>query len=270
MTTDKFSYQNLRVYEDMIRSFSLAEDMASNWGSVHAISDHFNRASEGALVCLAEACRTRHDAARNEASDYSLGSILECAACFDIAECKSLCKREDSLQVKRALCSVFRQLHALRRSWQAKAVWEMREDKLEYADSYIFNHERLDAYQLSLEVVRRIDALRLLDGLPRPGFRRIDEAATSIVLNIAEGNGRFAHLDHGRFIQIANRSNTKLAARLEMCALRGAINQEEAITLNRLFVRIDQMTAKLADAWKNHEGQRNNRRGARQGARQGN
>jgi len=38
-----------------------------------------------------------------------------------------------------------------------------------------------------------------------------------------------------------------------MCALRGAIDQEEAITLDRLFVRIDQMTVKLADAWKNDE-----------------
>jgi four helix bundle protein len=250
MVKDRFSYQDLRVYEDMIRSFSLAESIASRWDSVHAIVDHFVRASEGALVCLAEACRTRQDAARHEAAGYSLGSVLECAACFDIAGCKSLCNGEETLEVKSALCSVFRQLHALRSSWQAQGVWEMREDSLEYDDSYIFNHERLKAYQLGLEVVRQIDALRFLDRLPRADFRRIDEAATSIVLNIAEGNGRFTHLDHGRFLQMANRSNTKLAARLEMCALRGAINREQAIGLNRLLVRIDQMTARLAEAWR--------------------
>jgi four helix bundle protein len=163
MVKDRFSYQDLRVYEDMIRSFSLAESIASGWDSVHAIIDHFVRASEGALVCLAEACRTRQDAARHE--------------------------------------------------------------------------------------VRQIDVLRLLDHLPRAGFRRIDEAATSIVLNIAEGNGRFAHLDHGRVLQMANRSNTKLAARLEMCALRGAVNREQATELNRLLIRIDQMTARLAEIW---------------------
>ena len=182
----------------MIRSFSLAESIASGWDSVHAITDHFVRASD---------------------------------------------------EVKRALCSVFRQLHALRSSWQAQGVWEMREDSFEYGDNYVFNHERLKAYQLGLEVVRQIDVLRLLDHLPRAGFRRIDEAATSIVLNIAEGNGRFAHLDHGRFLQMANRSNTKLAARLEMCALRGAVNREQATELNRLLVRIDQMTARLAEIW---------------------
>jgi four helix bundle protein len=126
----------------------------------------------------------------------------------------------------------------------------MREDSLEYGYRYIFNHERLKAYQLGLEVVRQIAALRLLDHLPRAGFRRLDEAATSIVLNIAEGNGRFAHLDHSRFLQMANQSNTKLAARFEMCALRGAIDPEGAGKLNRLLVRIDQMTARLAEVWR--------------------
>ena len=42
---------------------------------------------------------------------------------------------------------------------------------------------------------------------------------------------------------------SKLAARLEICALRGGIRKDEAAELNRLLVRIDQMTAKLADVW---------------------
>jgi len=218
MAEDRFSYQRLRVYDDMIRSISLAEDVACNWDRVHAIADHFGRASEGALVCLAEACRTRQAAARNEAVGYSLGSVLECAGCFDIASCKSLCSQEESNHVKQSL-----------------------------------NHERLDAYQLSLQVIRSIASFRFLDRLPRSDFRRIDEAATSIVLNIAEGNGRFAHLDHGRFLDIANRSNTRLAARLEICAIRSGIDQDEATELTRLLVRIDQMTAKLAGVWRNQE-----------------
>lgn len=47
MTKGKFSYQNLHVYEDMIRSISSAENLVSSWNSIHAITDHFNRASEG-------------------------------------------------------------------------------------------------------------------------------------------------------------------------------------------------------------------------------
>ena len=118
MTKDKFSYQNLRVYEDMIRSFSLAEDAASNWGSIHAIADHFDRASEGALVCLAEACRTRQDAARNESVGYSMGSILECAACFDIAECKSLCNHEEAITLNRLLVRIDQLRAKLADAWK--------------------------------------------------------------------------------------------------------------------------------------------------------
>lgn len=253
MGEDKFSYQNLRVYEDMIRAISLSEELASGWDRVHAIADHFCRASEGALVCLAEACRARQAASKAEAIGYSMGSVLECAGCFDIAACKLLCRQDESSQVKQRLCSVYRQLLALRRSWQAREAFEAREDSPEYGESHVFNHESLEAYQLALQVIRGMVSFRLLDRLPRTDFRRLDEAATSIVLNIAEGNGRFGHLDHSRFCEIANCSNTKLAARFEICALRKVIEPDEASEFYRLLLRIDRMTAKLADVWKNQE-----------------
>jgi four helix bundle protein len=254
MAKDRFSYQDLRVYEDMIQSTSLAEEVASGWDPVHAVADHFCRASEGALVCLAEACRTRHIDGRNEAVGHALGSILECAACFDIATCKSLCSQEESTAVKRRFSAVFRQLFALRSSWQESRCFKLREDSPEYVVTHVFNHERLKVYQLALQVNRRLASWRLLERLTRSEFRRIDEPATSIALNIAEGNGRFAHLDHGRFLEIANRSNTKLAARLEICALRGAIDGHQANGLIGLMVEIDRMTAKLAQVWRNQEG----------------
>ncbi len=251
MPIDRFSYQDLRVYQDLLRSISLAQEIAARWDSVHAIVDHFDRASEGALVCLAEACRTRQAASRSESIDYSLGSTLECAACFDIAQCKSLCSHDDADRIKREFRSVFRQLHALRRSWQASETGNVREEGAEYGETHVFNHERLEAYQLALQVIRSLSSLRLLDRLSRPAFRRIDEAATSMVLNIAEGNGRFFHLDHGRFIEIANCSNTKLAARLELSAVRGGVEQKEAEEIIRLLVRVDQTTARLAEYWRN-------------------
>ncbi len=252
MTKAKFSYQNLRVYEDMIRTISLAEEIVSGWDSVHAISDHFSRASEGSLVCLAEACRTRQTSDRIEAGGYSMGSILECAGCFDIAVCKSLCSQDNSNEVKQAFASVFRQLHALRRSWQ---VNEVRENSPSYGKVHFFNHEKLQAYELALQVNRDIASWHILDRLPRSEFRKVDEAATSIVLNIAEGNGRFPHLDHSRFLEIANRATTKLAARLEICAIRGSITPSEAAEIIGLLVQIDKMTSRLAAVWRDRGSQ---------------
>ena len=85
---------------------------------------------------------------------------------------------------------------------------------------------------------------------PIPFLSLIDEAATSIVLNIAEGNGRFAHLDPSRFLDIANQATTKAAARLEISAIRGGVRLDEVDKIVRLLVEIDKMTAKLASVWK--------------------
>lgn len=217
---------------------------------MHAIVDHFRRASEGALVCLAEACRARKTVSRIESAGHSMGSVLECAACFDIAMCKSLVSEKRCNEVKQQLGLVFRQLYALTRSWKEM---EVKEDSSDYGMNPIFNHEKLKVYGLGLQVNRCIASLEFFRRLPRSGFRPIDEAATSIVLNIAEGNGRFSHLDHSRFLEIANSANTKLAARLEICAIRGTIEKDEADEIIGLLVKIDGMTAKLADAWRSHQ-----------------
>ena len=250
---ERFSYQNLRVYEDMIQAISLGEEIASGWDSVHAITDHFARASEGALLCFAESRRKRQTPARTEALGHGLGSILECAACFDISTCKSRVSQEKCNEVKTMLSSVFRQLYALRRSWQCEGALQLRERAVEYGESAVFHHEGLKTYQLALQVNRDIASWRFVERLPRSDFRRIDEAATSIVLNIAEGNGRFAHLDHSRFLDIANQATTKAAARLEISAIRGRISSDEADKLVRLLVQIDNMTAKLASVWKERQ-----------------
>ena len=46
--------------------------------------------------------------------------------------------------------------------------------------------------------------------------REVDKAATSVVLNVAEGNGRYSELDHKRFLEIAASSAVKAAAYLDL------------------------------------------------------
>ena len=77
-----------------------------------------------------------------------------------------------------------------------------------------------------------------------------EEIASDLLLNIAEGNGRFAYHDHSRFLEIANRATTKLAARLEVGALRKTIEEGAADEIIGLLVSIDRMTAKLAQVWR--------------------
>jgi len=56
--------------------------------------------------------------------------------------------------------------------------------------------------------------------------REVDKSATSLVLNVAEGNGRYSELDHKRFLEIAAASAVKAAAYLDLYqqkVLRGRV-----------------------------------------------
>ena len=63
------------------------------------------------------------------------------------------------------------------------------------------------------------------------------EAATSIVMNTAEGNGWFAQLDHSHFLEIANKATAEVAARLEISAIRGGVSLDKADKLVSVWKR---------------------------------
>ena len=83
----------------------------------------------------------------------------------------------------------------------------------------VFDHEKLDVYQTSLEFVKLIAAL--LDTFS-PSNRHIHDqlsrAALSIPLNIAEGNGKRSSLERRRFFEIARGSAMECAACLDILA----------------------------------------------------
>ena len=60
----------------------------------------------------------------------------------------------------------------------------------------MFDHEKLDAYQRAVEFLDLVD--RILETTPKGRAHlkdQLDRAATSIVLNIAEGAGEFSPRD---------------------------------------------------------------------------
>jgi four helix bundle protein len=79
-----------------------------------------------------------------------------------------------------------------------------------------FLHESLVVYQRSLQVHAALDGLWGLEHKRGRYARRIDELSTSLTINIAEGNGRFSKLDHGKFVSTAEDAGTKLAAYLDL------------------------------------------------------
>src|SRR2546426_4330968 len=126
--------------------------------------------------------------------------------------CRALCRRTLSKMARnRTVRQSVRQRLATK--WAEQMVLGqdiMGEEPLAYSPNSLkdpaeplFHHEGLEVYRAALGFmewfVSRQEARELSNRL----FRQIDEAGASVVLNIAEGNGRVSELDHHRFLQIA-------------------------------------------------------------------
>lgn len=107
-----------------------------------------------------------------------------------------------------------------------------------------FDHEKLDVYQVAIEFVAH--ANDFVEQLPRGrGYLadQLQRAALSIVLNIAEGAGKFSPADKAVFYTRARASATECAAVLDVCQklkLAQSIEDDKAI-----LDRVSQMLTKL-------------------------
>ena len=90
-----------------------------------------------------------------------------------------------------------------------------------------FSHEKLIVYNRSLEFVEYVENLlsRFKDKLNV--YDQIDRSSTSILLNIAEGTGKFTSKDKNRYYDIARGSAVESAACLDALLRRNRITIEE-------------------------------------------
>ena len=222
-----FCLEKLKVFDRALTSVANLAQLSANGDKRHAVVDQLMRASESVVLNLAEGVRLRGSPQRQHVLDYSIGSALECAACLDIARLKQLVSPSNALQEKRVLCEAVKMLYGLRRSWASD---QLQEGSAEYEveESWLFAHERLEAYQESLHVMEWFDALPGGAELSSRWFRQIDKASTSVVLNIAEGNGRRIEADHRNFLELAESSVLKVCTYIQLCERSGVIKVESA------------------------------------------
>jgi four helix bundle protein len=244
----QFSHEDLLVYKKALEYFGHNERLLTTLGNQHAFADHLSRASESILFNLVEAARIRQGKKKILTLDYAVGSTFECAACLDIAVLKGLLEQTLAVDRKNQLLEICKMLIGLRKSWRTPHV---AEDEATYStknegasSGRVFHHEHLDMYIVGLDFYRWF--LRTEPGrrLASAFEKSVDIQATRVVLNIAEGNGRYSELSRESFLDTANAATAKLAASLDMGMRRGLWNTREVEDGKSLLVRIGQMTAK--------------------------
>ncbi|MBW7895965.1 MAG: four helix bundle protein [Opitutaceae bacterium] len=108
-----------------------------------------------------------------------------------------------------------------------------------------FNHERLKVYQEALRFVTWVGPI--IEDLPAKLAARdqLDRASTSIVLNLAEGNGKRSYPDRCRYFDIARGSVVECAACLDVLGRRGKLNAETVAAGKAILLEVVAMTAGL-------------------------
>ena len=117
-----------------------------------------------------------------------------------------------------------------------------------------FDHEKLRAYQEALRFVAWVDPV--IEKLQAKVAARdqLDRASTSIVLNLAEGNGKRSHPDRCRYFDIARGSVVECAACLDVLAVKQRISIDEAGSGKAILIGIVSMVAGLIARFSPHGG----------------
>ena len=214
------THHKLKVYQQALAQAASADALSALWGRRHAIVEHYRRAAESIVLNIAEGARLLSGADKARTLDYAIGSALECAGCLDIASIKGRLSTERSAIEKRRFLEITRMLIGLRKAWlenvmrEEPSPYQVRNTRAEL--EVLFHHESLDMYQVGLEFMRWFVCLPGVGDLSERLCREVDRSATSVVLNVAEGNGRYSQLDHRRFLDIAAASAVKTAAYVEL------------------------------------------------------
>jgi four helix bundle protein len=94
-------------------------------------------------------------------------------------------------------------------------------------EEYWFNHEKLEVYQEAVGFIAWLTAI--LEGAVRLGDVKdqLDRASTSIPLNLAEGNGKYAPKDRCRYFDIAQGSALECAAALDVLVAKRKLTLDQ-------------------------------------------
>lgn len=250
--TEPMGHEKLHTYQKALRVVARNTDILSRIPSGAAVLDQFERATESMVTNIAIGNSTWFTGERLKYFDYAMGSILESAACLDICRVRDFISLEEACAEKDLLEEVVRMLHGLRKSPPST----MRESRAEYdanpspsMNRVRFAHESLDVYRAALDLVRWMHEETQSPSTSRRLSRKLDIHITAAVLNVAEGNGQYADLDHRRFLGIALASTLKAGAVTDLLQAREHLDSAAVEPGKRLMRRVVSMLTRMQSGY---------------------
>jgi four helix bundle protein len=220
--TVQFDHEKLDAYQAALEMVAWVEAQLRDMESTVAARDHLRRASESIVRNIVRANSKHTPADRARSFDVSYGSGLECAACLDVLCAWEAMEVPHAVQGKALLDRIVAMLIGLR-SVKERQVCESRSEYTvgsEANEECFFAHEQLRVYQSALRFVHWSAQLIGSETLGLSRGRDLDRHSTGVVLNIAEGNGKFSSADRKRFLHIAISSGLQAASSLDIMAAR--------------------------------------------------
>lgn len=244
--TAPFGHEKLMVYQMGMHFAGLRGVLLEPLARRVAACDHLVRGSESILVNIAHASNTWSPNERIVYLGHANGSALECAACLDVLVAKSLLMPEEVHSGKCLLSEIVSILVTMRKI----ATNRVREERVRYhtKKGNLFDHEDLDVYQVALKLIAWIDPALTKFSCSADLCSKLDKSTTSIVLNIAEGNGRFTGADQSKFYQTAYKATIHSSALLDLAGSNGH-EKVAFVTEGRVLLRrVAAMLAALSRA----------------------
>ena len=238
-------HEKLIVYEKSLQFVSVSDALLGRISKEVAACDHLGRASESIPLNIAHASTAWAPPERITYLGHANGSALECAACLDVLVVKQLLPGSDVLAGKGLLREIVNMLIAMEKSTSNRV---REEDDAAYLtrDGGFFSHERLDVYQVSLVFTGWVETVSRAFSCSADLLAKLDKSSTAVVLNIAEGNGRFSGSDHARFLGIAHKAVVQSASLLDLATARNAVARERAQEGQDMLRRVAAMLTSLA------------------------
>ena len=212
-------HEKLIVYQRSIDFVAWSEELVEGITRKASAKEQLRRASASIPQNIAESNAKRTAREQRRFVDIANGSALESAACLDVLRAKELIAQEVQITGKQQLHEIVSMLYGLRRSKQDRVA----EDSPHYG-TFLFDHEKLHAYQKAIELVAWIDMLCRDSRISAESMEVLDRTSTSVALNIAEGNAKFSAKERCRFIDTSVSASLRCAGALDVLVARKGVS----------------------------------------------